>query len=337
MKILVLGGTLFVGRVVVEHALDAGHDVSLFNRGKTHPGLFPEAEHIRGDRNQDLSGLAGRRFDAVVDTSAYFPRQVVAITEVLGPIEHYTLVSSASVYADQSIPGMDESAALAVVEDPTVEELGENYGGFKALCESALEQALPGRVHSVRAGLIVGPYDSTGRFSYWVERLSRNGKVLAPDPADQPVQFIDVRDLADWILLAAARGLSGPMNAIGTPGSMTMASLLEGTRRLVPGDSELTWVAKEFLLEHDVEPWSELPLWLPLPAFAGFMSRSNDRAVRNGLSFRPLADTVIATRDWLAEAGHTNKGEDSGVSRTPAGLTPAREQELLHAWAAASP
>jgi 2'-hydroxyisoflavone reductase len=334
MKILVLGGTVFVGRVLVEHALDAGHEVTVFNRGKTNPGLFPDVEHLRGDRNADLSQLEGRRFDAVVDTSAYFPRQVLAIAEALGSVEHYTFVSSASVYADQSVPGLDESAAVAVVEEPTVEELGENYGGFKALCEAALERAMPGRVHSVRAGLIVGPYDNTGRFSYWVERLCRGGEILAPEPGDQPVQFIDVRDLADWILLGAARGLSGPINAIGPPGLMTMASLLAEMQRVLPGDSDLIWVGEEFLLEHEVEPWSELPLWLPLPIYAGFMSRSNDQAARNGLTLRPLADTVAATRDWLAVAGPTNRGKDFGVVRTPAGLTPQREQDLLRAWAA---
>ena len=233
LKILVVGGTLFLGRAIVEHALAAGHEVALFNRGRTNPGLFPEAKRLVGDRDGDLSALEGRRFDAVIDPSAYFPRQVTEIVDALEPIDHYTFVSSCSVYADHSVVGADEGNELLTVEDPSVESLDspDNYGGFKAMCEAALEAALPGRCHHVRAGLIVGPHDPTGRFTYWVERLRRGGDIVAPEPQDQPVQFIDVGDLAAWILGAADRGVTGPLNATG-PRTHTMASMLDEIERV---------------------------------------------------------------------------------------------------------
>ena len=226
MRVLVVGGTLFLGRAIVDRAVTAGHDVVLLNRGRTRPGLFPDLEQLVCDRNGDLSVLGGRQFDAVIDTCGYFPRQVRAMVEAVDDhLRHYTFVSSISVYADHSVRGGDETARLATVSDPSVEELGENYGGFKALCEQALDELLPGRVHHVRAGLIVGPYDYTGRFTYWIERIARGGEVLAPEPKDQPVQLIDVRDLADWIVDAAELGVHGAMNATGAPTSL--AAVLE--------------------------------------------------------------------------------------------------------------
>lgn len=231
MKILVLGGTLFLGRAIVDRALADGHEVTLFNRCRTNPGLFDGVENLIGDRDSDLTRLQGRSFDVVIDTSDYFPRQVEAVLDALGAdIGHYTFVSTADVYADQSVPGSDETAGLAAVADLDNEESGDNYGGFKALCEGALDATLPGRAHHVRAGLIVGPHDNSGRFTYWVERIAAGGSVLAPEPREQPVQFIDVRDLARWILLAATNDVTGAMNATNSPGSRTM----EGATRLFP-------------------------------------------------------------------------------------------------------
>ncbi len=334
MRVLVLGGTLFVGRAIVERARVLGHDVTIFNRGRTNAGLFPEVEHIVGDRNTDLSSLAGRTFDAVVDTSAYFPRQVVAVADTIGDgIGHYTFVSSASVYADHDIPDADEDAPLAEVADPEVEELGPDYGGFKALCERELDARLPGRVHHVRSGLIAGPYDPTNRFTYWVERLSRGGRVLAPEPPDQPVQFIDVRDLADWMLVAAQAGITGSFNAVGP--QQTLRRVLEAVVTAVDSSGHLDWIREDFLMDQGVEPWTDLPLWLPplsVPTHSAFMQRSNRRAVDLGLTISSIEDTVVATREWLRAEPPGSVDKDYGVSLPDAGITAARERELLELW-----
>ncbi len=341
MNILVMGGTLFAGRAVVAQALADGHRVTMFNRGVTNPGLFPEAEHLQGDRNIDLSVLEGRRFDEVVDTSAYFPRQVRTLVEALqGRIGHYSLVSSCSVYAEHDRPGADETAELdGVPSDLDVEtttEVGEHYGALKAMCEQTLDELLPGRGHHVRAGLIVGPHDNTGRFTYWVRRLAEGGDVLAPGPRDQPVQFIDVRDLAAWILRASDTGVTGPINATGIPGVHTMESMLAEIVKVVGGEPNVEWVPETFLAEHDVAPWSDLPLWLPpvtLPTHVGFMARSVSAALAGGLELRPLADTVLDTLSWVRSASEAEGGagssKDYGNPPDQAGLSPERERQLL--------
>jgi 2'-hydroxyisoflavone reductase len=243
MKFLVMGGTLFLGRAIVEVGLNAGHQITVFNRGQTNPDLFPEIEHLIGDRNSDLRALSGRSFDALIDTSAYFPRQVASVVDALaGQIEHYSFVSSMSVYAQSDEPNADESAGLGTVTDPKDEHSDENYGGFKALCEHALDSALPGRAHHVRAGLIVGPHDNTGRFSYWVQRFVSGGDVLAPQPPDQPIQLIDVRDLAEWTVHAATTGVTGPINASGAPGTHTMASMLATIQTSTASQATVHWV-----------------------------------------------------------------------------------------------
>jgi 2'-hydroxyisoflavone reductase len=324
MKFLVMGGTLFLGRAIVEVALNAGHQITVFNRGQTNPDLFPEIEHLIGDRNSDLRALSGRSFDALIDTSAYFPRQVASVVDALaGQIEHYSFVSSMSVYAQSDEPNADESAGLGTVTDPKDEHSDENYGGFKALCEHALDSALPGRAHHVRAGLIVGPHDNTGRFSYWVQRFVSGGDVLAPQPPDQPIQLIDVRDLAEWTVHAATTGVTGPINASGAPGTHTMASMLATIQTSTASQATVHWVDEDFLMQRKVRPWSDLPLWLPprsLPTHAGFMARDTSKAVRLGLTIRPLADTISATID----AGIVGGG----------GLSSERESELLQEWSA---
>jgi 2'-hydroxyisoflavone reductase len=344
VRLLVLGGTLFLGRAVVDLALECGHEVTLFNRGRTNPGLYPHVEHVTGDRDHDLTGLAGRSFDAVVDTSGYFPRQIRSVVSALGPVGHYTFVSSVSAYADHSAPGADESAELATVTDPSAEDLDVDYGGFKAQCESTLDQLVrlgpaaqrsgPRRVHHVRAGLIVGPYDDTGRFTYWVRRIAAGGTVLAPEPRDQPVQLIDVRDLARWILHAVATNVTGALNAVGTPGGHTMGSLLSTIARVAGSDAQLEWVAEPFLLERKVKPWSDLPLWLPpasMPTHAGFMSRGNRAALDAGLQLRPVEDTVTAILAQLARE-EARMTKDFGTQLPEAGLSPTREAELLAQW-----
>jgi len=215
MRILVLGGTQFLGRHVVDAALGKGHDVTLFNRGQTRPELFPDVEKLRGDRDGDLGALAGRRFDAVVDTSGYIPRVVRATLAALDEIGHYTFVSSVSVYADLSSPA-DESAPLAQLTEDTEDFRSEAYGALKALCEDVVRERYPD-AFIPRPGLIVGPWDPTGRFTYWPQRIADGGRVLAPAPADMPAQVIDARDLAEWIVDAGERKLAGTFNAIAPP------------------------------------------------------------------------------------------------------------------------
>jgi 2'-hydroxyisoflavone reductase len=323
MKVLVLGGTLFLGRHLTAAALERGHEVTLFNRGSTNPELFPEAEHLQGDRDGDLSALTGRSWDAVVDTSARFPRWVREFASIAGDrLGHYTFISSISVYADTSRPGTDEGGAVQV-GDETAEEISdaETYGALKALCERAAEELMPGRSLSVRAGLLVGPHDDSGRFTYWVHRIAAGGDVLAPEPREQPVQLIDVRDLAGWILDMGERGNVGVYNATGPDRSLTMQSLLTAIASATSSDARLAWVDERFLVDAGVEAWSDLPLWLAPnvdPAHAGFLSIDISKALAAGLSFRPLSETV---HDTLAHAQRT----------ADAGLDPERERALLAA------
>lgn len=324
MRVLILGGTLFLGRHLAAAALGRGHEVTLFNRGHTNPDLFPEAEHLHGDRDGDLTALADRDWDAVVDTSARLPRWVREFVSITGDrFAHYTFVSSISVYADTSRPGTDEAAAVYALADETAEDIpdAETYGGLKALCERAAEELMPGRVLSIRPGLIVGPHDDSGRFTYWVHRIAAGGDVLAPEPRDQPVQLIDVRDLAGWILGMAERGEVGVFNATGPDLPLTMETLLAEIASTTRSDARLVWVDERLLIEAGVEAWSDLPLWLAPnvdPAHAGFLSIDVSKALASGLVFRPLSETV---RDTLAHAERTGD----------AGLDPDRERELLAA------
>ncbi len=323
MKVLVLGGTVFVGRHIVMKALARGHDVTLFNRGRTNPGLFDDIEQLRGDRERgDLAALEGRSWDAVIDTSGYVPRVVSASAELLARcVEHYTFISTGSVYANYTRPAIDEESAVATVDDERTEDVGRDYGALKALCERAAEAALPGRVLSVRAGIVVGPHDPTGRFTYWVRRIARSGDVLAPEPRDQPVQFIDGRDLAAWILEAMERSLAGVFNATGPETPLTMEGLLTDIRAATRSDARFVWVAEELLLAHGVEPAHELPLWVAPganPDVANFFGMSIGKALAAGLRHRPLADTITDTLEQATTV--------PGV-----GLDAERERRLLEA------
>jgi 2'-hydroxyisoflavone reductase len=324
MKLLVLGGTVFLGRHIVDAALAAGHEVTLFNRGMHNADLFPEVEKLRGDRKSDLGALDGRRWDAVIDTSGYVPRVVRMSAEKLADaVDHYTFISSLSVYASMADRGADESAAVGTIEDETLEEVtGETYGPLKALCERAAEEAMPGRTSSVRAGLIVGPYDPTDRFTYWVNRVAEGGEVLAPGRPEQRVAFIDVRDLAGWVLRGAERRVTGVFNATGPGEPCTMQRLLESCRTASGSDARFTWVDEEFLAAENVAPWQEMPLWLPDdPEYAGFNEVDCSRAIAAGLTFRSVDDTVAAT--LATERARTMvPGERAGITRE-------RERELL--------
>jgi 2'-hydroxyisoflavone reductase len=314
VRLLVLGGTKFLGRAVVGAALGRGHETTIFTRGQTNADLFPEAEHLVGDRTSDLAALDGRRWDAVVDTSGYVPHVVRASAELLSPAsEHYTFVSSISVYREFSQPVHEESPLDELAEGQPADELLSdyaNYGALKVLCEREVIEAFAGRALAVRAGLIVGPHDPTGRFTYWPHRLARGGEVLAPGPPERPVQFVDVRDLAEWIVSASEQQLTGAFNATSEPYSF--ADVVAG--------ADVTWVDDAFLREHGVGEWMELPLWIAdEPGQERFHEVDTTKAHGAGLRHRPLAETIEAT---LAEAATVN-----GV-----GLSAEREAELLRDW-----
>jgi 2'-hydroxyisoflavone reductase len=301
VKLLVLGGTVFLGPHVVSSAVARGHSVTMFNRGVHNPDLFPGVERVRGDRNVDLSVLSGRQFDAVIDTSGYAASQIRAAADVLErTVEHYLFISSISVYA-RFPPGaaFDEQAATLPGD--------EGYGANKARCEEVLESRFGGRAARVRPGLVVGPRDPTDRFTYWPRRVAAGGRVLAPGRPDRPVQFIDVRDLAGWCVQLAERRVGGVFNAVGPSGPLTMGGLLDECVRELGSGAEFVWLPDAALLEAGVQPWTELPLWIPEsdPDHGGMLLASNSRAVGAGLTFQPIADTIRATFDWDRREGAT--------------------------------
>ncbi len=302
---------------MIDTALERGHEVTLFNRGMTGAELYPELERIVGDRDGGLEGLRGREWDAVVDTSGYLPRVVGQSAGLLADaVGHYVFVSSISAYASLAEP-VDEGSPLAEPSSPGSEDIATDYGALKALCEQEVEAAFPGRSTHVRAGLIVGPHDPTGRFTYWPHRVARGGDLLVPGPAWRPVQVVDVRDLAAWMVLAAEERLTGPFNATGPA---TMGAVIDAARRVSGASARSVEVDDAFLAAQGVGEWMELPLWVDMGGeMPSVFSVDNSRATAAGLTFRPLDDTVAAT---LADAGLVD-----GV-----GLTPERETELLTAW-----
>jgi 2'-hydroxyisoflavone reductase len=357
MRILILGGTGFLGPHLVDQALAKGWEVTTFNRGKTDPqrlagDRYAKVRQLRGDRDpkkgDGLKALeevvaamtkSGERFDAVIDNSSYVPRMTKASAELLAPVTvMYQLVSTISVWMDNSI-APDESTPVATLEDPTVEQVtGLTYGPLKALCEQAAEAACPAKTCVVRPGLIVGPGDDTRRFTYWPARIARGGKVLAPrapKPDDVRVQFIDVRDLAAFQLKLVEDGHQGTYIANGPEGPLTMEEMLAGIKASVSDPVEFVWVDEAWLMEQQVAPWMGLPLWIPQgPEFAGAGRANISKALAHGLQCRPLAETA---RDTLADYRETQPtlpaGTDWGAGREP-GISEARERELLEKWAA---
>lgn len=317
---------MFLGRHLVEAAQARGHEVTLFNRGQHNPELFPDVEKLRGDRKADLSALEGRRWDAVIDPSGYVPSVVRATAELLAQsVDHYTFISSLSVYAENHLVGVDESGKVATIEDETTEEVtGETYGALKALCEQAAEAAMPGRVLNLRPGLIVGRYDPTDRFTYWPYRVSQGGEVLAPERPDYAVQVIDARDLAEWNIRMVEAGKTGVYNATGPDYRLSLGTVLETARAVGDSDAFFTWVSADFLAEQNVQPWSEMPLWIPGEEYAGFHTISVQKAIDDGLAFRPLADTIADTLDWVKTRPADYQWR-AGISRE-------REAELLGVW-----
>lgn len=325
MKLLILGGTRFLGRHLVSAAQERGHEVTLFNRGQTNPGLFPGVTELHGDRDGDLQILSGRTWDAVIDTCGYVPRVVRASAEFLArTVPRYTFISTISVYGDLDKAGIDESAPVATIDDETTEEVtGATYGALKALCEQAVIEEYPDASLIIRPGLIVGPYDPTDRFTYWPVRVDRGGEVLAPGMPENLVQIVDARDLAEWTIAMVEEGTTGIYNATGPDERLPLAQLLETCRAVASSDATFTWLPEAFLLEHGAEPWVEIPLWVPGDEAIGFGTVDVRRAVANGLRFRPLAATVADTLSWAQQrADHEWR----------AGLAPEKEHTLLQAW-----
>ncbi len=330
MRLLVLGGTAFVGRHLVEVALGRGHAVTLFTRGRTNPGLFPDAERVLGDRESDLSLLAGREFDAVVDTSGYLPRLVRGSAELLaGRVERYVFVSTLSVYEDAE--ALDESSPTQQAVDPESEDVSEAYGPLKALCEQTVEAVFPGAALVIRPGLVVGRYDYTGRFGYWPTRIAAGGEVLAPGRPGNRVWLIDARDLAEWTIRMIESSAVGIYNVAGPDSALSMGELLDECRRTTGSDASLTWVDDAFLLEHGVVPYTELPLWVP-DMDGGYPLIDVRKAVATGLTFRPIAETIRDTLDWDACSDDEETARSFGLTRPPAGLIPERERALLADW-----
>jgi len=341
MNFLILGGTVFLGRHLINAALAREHDVTIFNRGRHEAEVPPKVERLRGDRNGNLESLRGRRWDAVVDNCGYVPSVVRASARLLaGAVEHYTFISSSSVYRDTSVPGVDESYPVAAITDEQLrasEQIkpeggimahayGGHYGALKALCEQETEERMPGRVLNVRAGLIVGPFDYSDRFTYWPRRVARGGDVLAPGSPERQLQFIDVRDLADWIVRMAEARQIGTYNASGPDYRLTMQRLLEECQAVSDSNARFVWADEEFLLEAGLAPWSEVPLWIPETNETNryLFSISHDKAIAAGLAFRPLAHTVRDTLAWDATRPPDTK--------LRAGLAPEREHEVIAAW-----
>ena len=324
MDLLIIGGTQFLGRAIAEAANEAGHIVTLFNRGQTNPDLFPEIETIRGDREKDLDHLGRRRWDAVIDTCGYLPRIVQLSAEALKDrVGHYSFISSISVYPIAGAPNRDESAELLPLVDDAAEEVtNETYGPLKTACENAVLDAFRGRASIIRSGLIVGPHDPTNRFTYWVTRTAAGGEALAP-PAGQPVQFIDVRDIAAFTLSCAFSNIAGIFNVTGPAQRLTMGEML-GTAKAALGSAvDFKHVSDEFLVEREVGQWMELPLWMDGEHAEEFMTFDIDRARRAGLRFQSLESTIRDTYAWAADLP-----ED--IDR-PAGMSREREKALLSA------
>jgi 2'-hydroxyisoflavone reductase len=318
MRLLLLGGPRFLGRAVLGEALTRGHAVSTFNRSGTDTDTWVGVESLRGDRDGGLDVLAGRTWDAVIDTSGYVPRVVGASADRLRDAAgHYVFVSSISVYASFA-EVVGETAPVAQLAEPRSEDVQADYGALKARCEERVEAAFPGRATHVRAGLIVGPFDPTGRFTYWPHRVARGGEVLVPAPLSRRVQLVDVRDLATWMVDCAERRTAGVFNATCTH---AFAEVLATAQTVSGADASFTAVDPEFLVEHEVGEWMELPLWIAdrQDDWRHFMDVDASRAAAAGLTARSLQETV---RGALEEASTVD-----GV-----GLAPERERELLAAW-----
>jgi 2'-hydroxyisoflavone reductase len=324
MKLLLIGGTRFLGRHIVDAARASGHEVTLFNRGRTAPDLFRDVEQLHGDRDGGLDILGNRSWDAVIDTCGYVPRVVrQSVARLSSRARRYVFVSSVSVYSDFSRAGITEDAQVLVLADPTTEDVLPNYGALKAACELVVQEAFGPQALIIRPGLIVGPHDPTERFSYWVRRCAQGGAVLAPDVPRYPIQFIDVRDLAQWTVGLVQGHVGGAFNAVGPQRSLTLAEFLSSCARSLGTDVAPVWVASEFLVQQGVQPWTDLPLWAGNEDL-GIAQIDGTRAWAAGLRHRALEETVRDTWKWIEPL--SDPGTIGGLSRE-------REAALIAAWA----
>jgi len=338
LNILILGGTGFTGPYQVRYALDRGHKVTVFNRGKTHPGELPnEVEQLIGDRNGQLDALKNRKWDVVIDNPTSAPAWLHDVAQILkGNVDRYVFISTISVYADTSKPDTDESAPLAKYtggdamkesRDTIIASKFALYGPLKALSEQEAEKWFPKKTLIIRPGLIVGPRDETDRFTYWPVRIDRDGEVLAPGDPKDPVQFIDARDLAEWTIRMVENGETGIYNASGPAKILGVGEMLEGIKTANSSNAKFTWVNADFLAAQKVEPWSDMPVWIPPRGEeAGGNRISIKRALDKGLTFRPLETTARDTLAWFKSQSPERQ------AKLKAGLSPEREAEVLAAW-----
>ncbi len=330
LRILFIGGTGFIGPHMVRAAQARGHIPTIFNRGKTHPGLFPEVERLLGDRDGGLDVLKGRTWDCVVDTSGYVPRVVRASAQMLkAQAKHYLFISTGDVYKDLAVENLDEDYDKAVLPEPTSEDTRKYYGPLKVVCEQEVRNAFPESHTIIRPGWIVGPGDNAHLFTYWLVRIDRGGEVIAPGDPTDPVQVIDARDMAEWIVRMLENRTTGAFNATGPGSRLSMAEFLYGIRGITTSDVRFSWVPTPFLLERKIRPWSDMPIWYPpIGDHKGNGLISPKRAIAAGLTYRPLADTARDTLQWFKSTG---EAWESTTARRP-GLTAAREAELLAEW-----
>lgn len=356
LRILILGGTGFTGPHQVHYAVARGHHVTVFNRGRRQGGLPAGVEHLQGDRNDREAGVnalkeavaRGTKWDVVIDNPTTLPFWVRDAASVLAPAaQQYVFISTISVYSDTSKPGMDESTVLAEYQgaDVMAETMqtfaasqGQLYAPLKVASEREAEKWFPGRTTIIRPGLIVGPGDMTGRFTYWPLRIAKGGEVLAPGTGHDPVQFIDARDLAEWTIRMAEQRVTGTFNATGPAGEISIAEMLGGIRAAFDGTKpvKLTWVPVEFMEQHEIRGWSDMPVWVPpTPEMAGFSRVSIQRALDRGLTFRPLATTARETVEWyesLPQQAWYRDLTDQQRARVPGVFTEERERAALQAW-----
>ncbi len=328
MRVLIIGGTAFVGRYIAVAAIEAGHDVTLFHRGKTGSDLFPQATHLTGDRNTNLSALADASWDATIDVCAYFPRQVRSLAQALGERGgRHVFISSVSAYRTPLAPGFDESSPLAEADDPEAETVTvDNYGGLKAACEHAATELHGPQTTIIRPTYVIGPHDRSSRFTWWVDRLASGGTVLAPGDPDDPIQVIDARDMGSWIVSMLARSVAGTFHPVSPAPPFGFGQLLETiAAEVAPAGTRLSWVDSDFLIGEGVDGMA-LPLWSEGdPDEASVNAADPAAAFAAGLSPRPLRQTVADIHAEVREPGSGAPG---------VGIQPDREAELLTRWAA---